>query len=623
MSLLHITGGGTSADAPVDSSEVFSTYIYTGNGSTQNIVNGIDLAGKGGMTWFKCRSDAMTNLVFDSVRGSDYRLQTNSTSPSDLQATGRYPTYTSNGFTLGADTGGDINYAPRTYTSWTFRKAPKFFHQELKVHTNGTASTVDLSTLGTVGMVTVKSTVNAGNWFTWHRSLTAGNNLNLNLDTPQYTTNAYLSVSGTTLTIASTAPSDTYIVYSWAHDTSADGIIQCGSFTGNGAGAWLSENLGWEAQWLLVKPFSGTGSIDWWQIYDSMRGMSQTSSLRLVPNLSNAEDSTGSAKATATGFDFDLNPDTTYIYMAIRRPNKVPTSGTEVYNAIARTGTTVTTSVNVGFSPDMMFSTNRDGGSKNIKNRLSGVSKGLMINTTAAENDSANAILSIDMLGVTLGYDSSTTCWNSDSIQASSHFFKRAKGFFDIVCYTGTTYGASITHNLGVSPQLIIQKIRTSASNWIVLEYVSGLFGVDAGEGYLNDTGAFFARASRPVSSTTFAASFTGVSNVAYLFASVPNVSKVGSYAGNGTSQTINCGFSTGARFILIKRTDLAGDWYIWDTVRGIVAGNDPHLSLNTTTAEVTTDDSIDPDSSGFIVNQVAATNVNVTSATYIFLAIS
>jgi hypothetical protein len=74
---------------------------------------------------------------------------------------------------------------------------------------------------------------------------------------------------------------------------------------------------------------------------------------------------------------------------------------------------------------------------------------------------------------------------------------------------------------------------------------------------------------------------------------------------------------------VLIKRCDDDGDWYVWDTARGIVAGNDPHLSLNTTAAEVTTNDSIDPDSSGFIVNQVTATNINVSSATYIYLAIA
>ena len=73
----------------------------------------------------------------------------------------------------------------------------------------------------------------------------------------------------------------------------------------------------------------------------------------------------------------------------------------------------------------------------------------------------------------------------------------------------------------------------------------------------------------------------------------------------------------------MIKRTDATGDWYVWDSARGITSGNDPHLSINTTTLEVTTDDSIDPDSSGFIVNQISATNINVNLATYIFLAIA
>jgi hypothetical protein len=114
-----------------------------------------------------------------------------------------------------------------------------------------------------------------------------------------------------------------------------------------------------------------------------------------------------------------------------------------------------------------------------------------------------------------------------------------------------------------------------------------------------------------------------GATNVAYLFATCAGVSKCFNYTGNGSSQTINCGFTGGARWILIKRTDSTGDWYVWDSARGIVSGNDPHLSLNTTAAEVTSDDTIDTDSTGFVVNQVSATNVNVSSATYIGLAIA
>ena len=48
--------------------DVFSTWLYTGNGSTQTITNGIDLAGKGGLVWGKARS-AGSNYLTDTVRG--------------------------------------------------------------------------------------------------------------------------------------------------------------------------------------------------------------------------------------------------------------------------------------------------------------------------------------------------------------------------------------------------------------------------------------------------------------------------------------------------------------------------------------------------------------------------
>jgi hypothetical protein len=77
------------------------------------------------------------------------------------------------------------------------------------------------------------------------------------------------------------------------------------------------------------------------------------------------------------------------------------------------------------------------------------------------------------------------------------------------------------------------------------------------------------------------------------------------------------------ASLLVIKRASAAGDWYVWDSARGIVSGNDPRLSLNTTAAEVTTDDSVDTDSSGFVVNQLSATNINVSSATYLYMAVA
>jgi hypothetical protein len=113
----------------------------------------------------------------------------------------------------------------------------------------------------------------------------------------------------------------------------------------------------------------------------------------------------------------------------------------------------------------------------------------------------------------------------------------------------------------------------------------------------------------------------SGDTYVAYLFASKSGISKCGSYTGNGSSQTIDCGFTTGSRFIMIKRTDSVGDWKVIDSTRGISSSSDPTLALNSTAAEVTGTDCIDPDSSGFIVNQESTNNLNVNTATYIYLA--
>ena len=100
-------------------------------------------------------------------------------------------------------------------------------------------------------------------------------------------------------------------------------------------------------------------------------------------------------------------------------------------------------------------------------------------------------------------------------------------------------------------------------------------------------------------------------------------MSKVGSYTGTGTTQQINCGFTAGARFVLIKRTDSTGDWYVWDSTRGIVADNDPYLLLNSTAAEVTTTDYIDTYAPGFEISSTAPAAINASGGTFIYLAIA
>ena len=72
----------------------------------------------------------------------------------------------------------------------------------------------------------------------------------------------------------------------------------------------------------------------------------------------------------------------------------------------------------------------------------------------------------------------------------------------------------------------------------------------------------------------------------------------------------------------MVKAASGTGDWWIWDTERGITAGNDSSMRLNTTDAEVTTLDFIDPLSSGFTVVGSDSSR-NGSGIEYIFYAIA
>ena len=604
--------------------DVFSTYLYTGNGSTQTITNGIDLAGEGGLVWMKRRDSTNNHMLFDTARAAPKFLSSNTTTFSQAGNADTLTAFSSSGFTLGPDA---VSYAVNAsgfpYASWSFRRAPKFFELLTFTHTNGTASTVDLSALGTVGMVTVKATSTTSNWYTWHRSLTAGNNLKLNLTDAQSATNAYLSVSGTTLTIASTAPTATYVVYAFAHDTDPDGIIQCGSYTGN-----TTTMLGWEPQYIMYKRTDSTGD---WIIVDSTRGIPTGSADQgLYPNLSNAEAASAADYITlnATGFT-TTNLTGTFIYLAIRRPNKPPTSGTEVMHLHYGPGTGAARVIPATNAPiDFVWNRNASAeGSPHLYDRLRGSKRALnMAVDTSAEYDFGD----LDFAN-SLGLQVNSSTDNATYATYLRWMLRRAPGFFDVVCYTGTGVARTVAHNLGVVPELMIVKHRLSSANWAVYAQPIGV----ANSLWLNTTngsqayGLTYWNKTVPTAAVFTLGTDAGVNNstspyVAYLFATLPGIQYINSYIGDGTTgRTINCGFSAGARFVCIKATSTTGSWWVFDSTRGIVSAADPALQLNSTAAEITSADAIDPTGVGFIVNQETTCNLNVNGVSYLVWAIA
>ena len=313
--------------------------------------------------------------------------------------------------------------------------------------------------------------------------------------------------------------------------------------------------------------------------------------------------------------------------MAIRRgPLAEPTDATKVF-AIDTAGGGPPTFTS-GFPVDMSIFRNVGGSDWNLFDRVRGDTKELNTNSSAAESSNAGTYYNQDLM---TGIGSNSTNTDTDAYQ---WMWKRTPGYFDVVAYQGTgSAGFTFNHNLGVKPEMIWVKNRGASEYWAV--YHKDLNGGTNPSHYylkLNDTNAEFDyneiwNDTEPTA-TQVTVGQQGVvnsgsfSHIAYLFATVAGVSKVGSYSGTGSTQTIDCGFSSGARFVLIKCTNDAENWIVFDSQRGIVSGNDPYLALNTTDAENTSSDFIDPVSSGFAVNTNSG-EVNNSSNTYIFYAIA
>jgi hypothetical protein len=263
---------------------------------------------------------------------------------------------------------------------------------------------------------------------------------------------------------------------------------------------------------------------------------------------------------------------------------------------------------------------------------------GVASSSAEAEGTGVSPVTSNYLSGVTMNRAVWGGGWTS--YRGSFYGFKRASGFFDEVCYTGTGTAQALSHNLGVAPELLIIKSRnTAGTNWQVYSrFTSTTYGYQTlqtnsagssdltyGPGGSPNFESFTAAPTASLINLASSAeiSANGRTYVAYLFATCAGVSKVGSYTGTAAAQTINCGFTTGARFVLIKRTDSTGDWYVWDTAKGIVSGNDPYLLLNSAAVEVTNTDYIDPANSGFEISSTAPAAINASGGSFIFLAIA
>jgi len=639
--------------------DVFSIDLWKGTQSARSITNGIDISDEGGMIWTKSRTTGFNHYLSGPDIGTNKVIRPDADGALDTSYPSSFTAFNNNGFSLGTDA--IVNLSGDDFVGWTFRKCPGF-HDIVTYTGDGAASQTINHNLGCKpGLILIKRTDSSGDWAAYAKSgdnnqEIGGGSLNSSSSIQggiAFSSNEsriiVFSGSGNFHGIDLNINGASYIAYFFAQggaDNDAkkfgaskdEDIIKVGKYTGNFSTNGPFIDLGWEPQFLIIKRITNGGG---WYMLDNVRGMpfdqgdqsiraDQSNTETTQTSNMNVRLSPKGFKIVTTGAHANANNET-YLYMAIRYVHKQPTTGTEVFQAFARTGSGSDNSgtnrvTNVGFCPDWVLTrATSDYTHHFYGDKQRGKNKRQLWNL--GQNESSGHIYEYLSNGVSY-YQNNV---GANNVPYIDYYFKRAPKFFEQVCYFGTSSSLTIDHKLGVTPRLTL--VKSAHGDPGVAYYVdsptgSGLLNInsDAAAGSANGNNGY----TIPLNGTSTTQLFTDTSSSwersglngqryhAYLFGDCHNISKVHHYTGNGGTNNISCGFN--ARFILIKRLDSTGNWMIFDTTQGITNGSDSFWTLNSLGGG--TGDHVRPFSGGFSLNG-SYTHTNANGGTYMYLAIA
>jgi hypothetical protein len=315
-----------------------------------------------------------------------------------------------------------------------------------------------------------------------------------------------------------------------------------------------------------------------------------------------------------------------------------------VFDVLLYTGNSSTQTITgLNFNPDLVFIKSRNqAAAPTWIDSVRGGTLGLFSSTTNPDTNIAG-ITAFNANGFTLGGDNDgytnytgrtyvAWCWDAGSSTVpntqgsiTSQVRANTSAGFSIVTFTAQSSGnATIGHGLGVEPYFIIFKSRAQTYNWGV--YHKNLTSnayyliLNSTAGQDNTSNAW--NSTTPTSTVfTLGSTFAGAGNsVAYCFAPVAGYSSFGSYTGNGSTDgpfVFTGGFKP--RWLMIKRSDSAGSFIIWDTSRTPYNLAEYALEANSANAE-SSGWHIDLLSNGF-KSRNTGTQYNQNGGTYIYAA--
>ena len=307
--------------------DYFDTVLFTGNGSNQSITS---LNFQPDLVWFKSRNTTYDHEVFDSVRGAEERILTNTNTP-EATDDDALTAFLSNGFTTGDDPG--TNQSNQAIVTWSWKETASAGFDIVSYTGNGSARTISHN-LGVIPeMIWVKCRSETQNWRVGHKDLSGGNwNYRLILDnTDDQQDSPDFNDTAPTSSVFSVGTDDavnkntgTYVAYLWA---SVEGYSKVGYYKGNGNANGPFVFTGFKPAMIIIKRIDT--AEDWW-IYDTKRDVDNPVTQILYVNAVTAE-------ISATGDNVSLDIVSNGIKLRTANVNWNADDGTYIYLAFAET----------------------------------------------------------------------------------------------------------------------------------------------------------------------------------------------------------------------------------------------------------------------------------------------
>jgi len=540
-----------------------SSVTYSGNQTDNTRISGLPF--RPDLVWIKERDSTSSHQLYDSVRGADNGLRSDTTAAEF--SLGEFGGFDKNGFIVNNSNG--INQSGQTYVAWAWDAGDGDAVSNTDgsttstVKSNGDFAVITYSGNGASGGATIghgltsapdwiiiKRRNSAADWINYHSSMGSTHGI-------RFTTAAKEDVE---VFFKDTDPTDTvfrvggsgevnhasgtYVAYAWRNVT---GKQKFDSYTGTGASG-NTVTTGFRVGWLMIKRTDSTGS---WKIFDSSRNPFEQDD-HLLADTSGTEgtDSNGGVVFTSTGF------------------------------TINNTGSA---------------STNADGG-EYIYAAFAG------------------------------SYSDFITDYNTDGSIDSRVKANDTYGF-SIVSYEGTGSNDTVGHGLSSAPDWIVVKNRDRSSNWHVwhnalnanqILELSTTAAVQTDNTFWNNTLPTSTVFSVGTGDNSINAS--GEDLIAYCWAEKSGYSKFGSYSG-GTDGTSVTGLGFKPAIVIVKPSaGGTGSWRIYDNTRDVTNPTTKVLIANNSNAESDSSNSIDIDADGFTLNGTSTAH-NGSGYTYIYAA--